>query len=447
MVNARATTGASFTKTPNDVLEAKARTNLSAHESRVLAVIERKTWGWKKAWDRISLAQYAEETGIDRRLIPRTLHRLHRRRLIGLCRQNLKHPHGLPVWIEDVTRWDVTSEEMSPETSVCPRCHQSRCHRDINPDVTPDINLDVTVTSGEMPTKETPSKETGSKETCHKKKNSDRQNPALARFLRIFPNEEHEQTPERHREKLARTRRFFLPDDTAQIWITPALPANTVKTLEDGTDRLIFVVGGPELTFDSLSNLYQCLGKAWVRPEGALDPMIESKPLPQSWLTALGYVPKPRRQKRVRTIPPDQAFADALVEFFRTHPVDPDAITRFPLNRTTDVWLVPGGNWPNAPTIAHGSRTIHLVGVPEPYGMNSHFASELRQFAALPSNNGNTEDRLVMGYLLPDTWRAMLRAVGVGPLPTTSEPNGISENGFNRPSNDAQRISRPLLYS
>ena len=104
----------------------------------------------------------------------------------------------------------------------------------------------------------------------------------------------------------------------------------------------------------------------------------------------------------------------------------PEAIRRFPLDSAAAVWLCPGGLWPDTPTIPRGAQIIHLVGIPEQYkGLAMFFESELRQFAGLPARNGNgnhpTDDRLIKGKPLPDTWTAMLHA--------TQQQNGSSHNG------------------
>ena len=54
-----------FTEIPNDYLEAKARTKISAIGNQVLDVIERKTFGWHKEHDGISRRQFKEITRIE----------------------------------------------------------------------------------------------------------------------------------------------------------------------------------------------------------------------------------------------------------------------------------------------------------------------------------------------------------------------------------------------
>ena len=50
----------------HEIAEAFARTSLTRTESRVLWAILRKTWGWHKKLDRISLSQFQAMTGDDK---------------------------------------------------------------------------------------------------------------------------------------------------------------------------------------------------------------------------------------------------------------------------------------------------------------------------------------------------------------------------------------------
>jgi len=64
------------------IAEALARTQLSGYESRVLWLLWRHTYGWSKKTDLISLSQWVDGTGLDRKSIIRTLKRLMSRHLI-----------------------------------------------------------------------------------------------------------------------------------------------------------------------------------------------------------------------------------------------------------------------------------------------------------------------------------------------------------------------------
>jgi len=66
----------------NEIAEALAKTQLSGYESRILWVILRKTYGWHKKEDAISITQFQKATGLDRRNIFRTLKKLEDRKIV-----------------------------------------------------------------------------------------------------------------------------------------------------------------------------------------------------------------------------------------------------------------------------------------------------------------------------------------------------------------------------
>lgn len=71
-----------FTKIPNEILDVLSFMKLTAYEYRVLLFIIRKTYGWNKETDWISLSQFSEGTGILKQNISRTLKKLERRFII-----------------------------------------------------------------------------------------------------------------------------------------------------------------------------------------------------------------------------------------------------------------------------------------------------------------------------------------------------------------------------
>ncbi|MFC2047216.1 replication protein [Chloroflexota bacterium] len=88
-----------FTQVPSDILEALARTYLSPNESKIVLLIIRKTYGWHKRMDWISLSQIVEGTGIAQPNVCRSIKSLRGRRII--LRPDSKHV-GLQ---EDVGFW------------------------------------------------------------------------------------------------------------------------------------------------------------------------------------------------------------------------------------------------------------------------------------------------------------------------------------------------------
>jgi len=88
-----------FTQVPNEILEALARIRLSPYETRVVLFIIRKTYGWHKEIDWISLSQIVEGTGIAKPNVCRTIKSLKRKNII--IRPDSKHA-GLQ---KDYTKW------------------------------------------------------------------------------------------------------------------------------------------------------------------------------------------------------------------------------------------------------------------------------------------------------------------------------------------------------
>lgn len=65
-----------YTPIANAVMEKLAKAELSGREFRILLLIMRKTWGWSKKRDRISLGQVSAITGIGRQHVATLVGRL-----------------------------------------------------------------------------------------------------------------------------------------------------------------------------------------------------------------------------------------------------------------------------------------------------------------------------------------------------------------------------------
>lgn len=71
-----------YTKIANELYDAIARWHLSSYESRVLIFIIRKTYGWNKKSDWISLSQFVEATGIRESHVSRTISLLVKQKIV-----------------------------------------------------------------------------------------------------------------------------------------------------------------------------------------------------------------------------------------------------------------------------------------------------------------------------------------------------------------------------
>ena len=77
-----------FIRIASEIVDALCKVNLSAYESRVLWFILRKTYGWQKKTDWISLSQFSKGTGLDKRHVHRTLKRLQEREIVKDAKLN-----------------------------------------------------------------------------------------------------------------------------------------------------------------------------------------------------------------------------------------------------------------------------------------------------------------------------------------------------------------------
>jgi len=77
-----------FTQTPNEFFDEIAKT-LKEGELRVLLVLMRQTFGWgNKKWDRISLSQLSEKSGMERKSVCRSIKTLVEKKIV------VKHKFG-----------------------------------------------------------------------------------------------------------------------------------------------------------------------------------------------------------------------------------------------------------------------------------------------------------------------------------------------------------------
>jgi len=142
------------TNIANEILEALWKVNLSSYETRVLIYLLRKTYGWHKKTDRISLSQFSREIGMDRRLVHRTLKELSSKGMIVVIPQDDRKPVSYGFQ-KDYQKWNLSSPKMTHHKSVIPLDDSLS-----SPEMTK-------LSSPEIPTKET------TKETIQKKTNVD----------------------------------------------------------------------------------------------------------------------------------------------------------------------------------------------------------------------------------------------------------------------------------
>lgn len=98
-----------FTQIANELIEKLAGADLSGREFRILLVVMRKTWGWKKKADRIALSQIEGLTGIEKRHVSGLLARLVKR---GFLKRGIpENGKGVRTYQleKDYDLWDAPS--------------------------------------------------------------------------------------------------------------------------------------------------------------------------------------------------------------------------------------------------------------------------------------------------------------------------------------------------
>src|SRR5882757_2068578 len=100
-----------YTQVPNDFLD-KWLPELGLAETKVLLVIFRKTFGWHKVGDQISLTQLQKLTGLERRHVTKAIKKLLERNLII---KKVSGPKGTQV-----TYYELSVEEDSNNFTQCP---------------------------------------------------------------------------------------------------------------------------------------------------------------------------------------------------------------------------------------------------------------------------------------------------------------------------------------
>ena len=106
----------------NEILERLCKINLSAYESRFIWLLFRKTYGFHKKTDWISLSQFSKHLDLDRRLVHRTIKKLKERNMLVIETDGGKRiKYGFQ---KDFDLWkdpEVSSVEMTKKQGVIRR--------------------------------------------------------------------------------------------------------------------------------------------------------------------------------------------------------------------------------------------------------------------------------------------------------------------------------------
>lgn len=97
----------------NEIVEALARMRLSGEEGQCLWVIFRKTYGWKKLEDRISLSQFAVMTGLKKQHVHRALTKLSSKKVIAIIKKDDGQINYFK-FIKDFDKWEPSPKKVTP---------------------------------------------------------------------------------------------------------------------------------------------------------------------------------------------------------------------------------------------------------------------------------------------------------------------------------------------
>lgn len=89
----------------NEIIERFASLQLSGNQWRILWVILRQTYGWKKKTERISISTFEKKTGLKRRHISRAIKDLHERNIVTKNDTNFISSYGLQ---KDYLKWKLS---------------------------------------------------------------------------------------------------------------------------------------------------------------------------------------------------------------------------------------------------------------------------------------------------------------------------------------------------
>ena len=79
-----------YTKIPNKIIEAAIRSNFSTLEWTALIYVARKTYGWNKESDTVSVRKMAKDTGRDPRAMQRAVSKLEKAKVLSIKKGNSK---------------------------------------------------------------------------------------------------------------------------------------------------------------------------------------------------------------------------------------------------------------------------------------------------------------------------------------------------------------------
>ncbi|CAB4133830.1 Bacteriophage lambda, GpO, N-terminal [uncultured Caudovirales phage] len=147
-----------YTQTPNICFDEIFKT-LKEGELRVILVIIRQTFGWHKAYDRISLSQLADKSGILKTSVCRSLNSLIQK---GLVQKKIFGKFGQERCYYSLVMQEISEEKIDPNDGIETEEEMELISNNSyqSPKETPQSPKETPPSLLKRPTKETPSKQT-----------------------------------------------------------------------------------------------------------------------------------------------------------------------------------------------------------------------------------------------------------------------------------------------
>ncbi len=101
-----------FLKVANELADAFARLQLSGNQWRILWVILRRTYGWEKTKDQISITQFQQQSGLNRRHTSRSLRELVERKIVTKNDTTFITTYGIQ---KDYSQWQLLPKKTVPQ--------------------------------------------------------------------------------------------------------------------------------------------------------------------------------------------------------------------------------------------------------------------------------------------------------------------------------------------
>jgi len=101
-----------YVKIANEIQEAFCRRRIPGEERQVLDVIIRKTYGWNKCEDTISLSQFAEMTGLVKQHVARSLKSLLSKKIITVTKNGDNKPQAFKL-NKNYEEWQVSPKKVT----------------------------------------------------------------------------------------------------------------------------------------------------------------------------------------------------------------------------------------------------------------------------------------------------------------------------------------------